>query len=50
VLAIFVFLLILLFGGLGFAIHLLWIAAAIFLIVWVVGFIARGAERTWYRW
>jgi hypothetical protein len=49
-LAIFLLLFILLFGGLGFAVHLLWIAAAIFLIIWIVGFVARGAERSWYRW
>ena len=39
-------LLVLLFFGLGFAVHLLWIAAVVLLVLWVVGFRAgswRGA-------
>lgn len=39
-----------LFGGLGFAIHALWILAVIMALVWVIGFFARGAEARWYRW
>ena len=39
-----------LFGGLGFAIHALWILAVLLALVWVVGFFARGAEARWYRW
>ena len=39
-----------LFGG-GFAVEWLWIVAAIVLVVWLVGFAARGAEGArWYRW
>ena len=35
----------------GFAIKLLWILAAVLLAVWVIGFVARGAEGSrWYRW
>ena len=50
-----VLLLAILFGGLGFAIHALWIVAAIVFIFWLVGFgLARGetagAGRRWYRW
>lgn len=49
-----VLLIALLFGGLGFAFHLLWIVAAIVFIAWLVGFgLARGegSGRTrWYRW
>jgi len=38
-----VLLLALVLGGLGFAIHLLWIVAAIVLIFWLVGFgLGRG--------
>jgi hypothetical protein len=51
-----VLLLAFLFVGLGFAVHLLWIVAAIVFVAWLVGFgLARG-ERTgggrsrWYRW
>ena len=44
----------LLLGGLGFAVHWLWIIAAIVLIFWLVGFgLGRGesaGSRGWYRW
>jgi len=43
-------LLVLLFGGLGFAIHFLWVVAVIMALVWVIGFFARGTEARWYRW
>ena len=51
-----VLLLALLFAGLGFAIHLLWIIAVIVFFVWLVGWaFARGegagSRRMWYgRW
>jgi len=46
-----ILLLALLFGVGGFAIHLLWIVAAIVFVVWVVGFFARGSSGgRWYRW
>jgi hypothetical protein len=48
-----VLLLVLVFGGLGFALHALWIAAVILFIAWLVGFaVARGSGRDgrWYRW
>jgi hypothetical protein len=46
-----VLLLALLLGGLGFAVHILWLLAAIVLVLWLVGFVARGAEGArWYRW
>ena len=46
-----VLLLALLFGGLGFAIHWLWIVAVVFAIAWVAGFAFRSGEgRRWYRW
>ncbi len=36
-------LLVLILVGAGFAVHLLWIAAVVFAIVWVVGFaLSRG--------
>jgi hypothetical protein len=45
----------LLLGGLGFAAHVLWIAALIVFVFWVAGFaLARGesagSRRRWYRW
>ncbi len=47
-------LLVLILFGAGFAVHLLWIAAAIFLVLWVVGFaIGRGegaGSHRFYRW
>jgi hypothetical protein len=39
----------LLFAGLGFALHLLWIGAAVLLVVWFVGILVSGAEHSWYR-
>ena len=39
-------LLALIFGGLGFAIHALWIVAVVFFIAWIVGFaLGRGRSR-----
>jgi hypothetical protein len=53
--ALIVLLLILaIFGGIGFAVHALWIALAVLLVLWLLGFVVRGAEgmgrRRWYRW
>lgn len=45
-----VLLLLLLFGGLGFMAHVLWIVAVVLLALWVFGFLARGVDRRWYRW
>ncbi|WP_037569088.1 hypothetical protein [Phaeacidiphilus oryzae] len=46
-----VLLLALILGGVGFAVHLLWWVALIVLVVWVVGFFARGSGGgRWYRW
>lgn len=49
-----VLLLALLFGGLGFAVHALWIVAVLVFLFWVIGFgFGRGASagsRRWYRW
>jgi hypothetical protein len=46
-----VLLLAILFGAVGFAVHVLWILAAILLVAWLVGFVARGGEGArWYRW
>jgi len=44
-----VLLLVLLFAGLGFAVHLLWIVAAVLLAIWIVGFLVSGAEHSWFR-
>jgi hypothetical protein len=45
-----VLLLVLLLFGAGFALKVLWYAAIVMLVVWIVGFVARGPERRWYRW
>jgi hypothetical protein len=42
-------LVVLLFAGLGFALHVLWIIAAVLLVVWIIGFLVSGAEHSWYR-
>ena len=45
-----------LFGGLGFAAHVLWIVLVIAVVLWVLGFLVGGVEagmgrRRWYgRW
>ena len=36
--------------GVGFTAHFLWIIAAVVLVVWLVGFMARGTDAAWYRW
>ncbi|MFG2306252.1 hydrophobic protein [Actinacidiphila glaucinigra] len=40
--------------GAGFALKALWWIAVIVLVVWLLGFVFRGAEgggrRRWYRW
>jgi hypothetical protein len=46
-----VLLLIIILAGVGFAAHVLWIAAVIVLALWLIGFVMRGAEGArWYRW
>jgi hypothetical protein len=47
-------LLVLILFGAGFAVHVLWIAAVVFLVIWVVGFaLGRGenaGSHRFYRW
>jgi hypothetical protein len=47
-------LLVLIFVGLGFTLHVLWIVAAVLLILWLIGLvIGRGesaGSRRFYRW
>ena len=46
-------LVVLFFVGIGFVAHLLWIAALIFLAIWLVGFaLGRGGSgrHHFYRW
>ena len=50
-LVVLVLLLALLFGGLGFAVHALWIVALIFAVFWVAGLAFRSGEGSrWYHW
>ena len=50
-LILFVLVLALLFGGLGFAVHALWIMAVVLFMLWLIGFFVRGVEGArWYRW
>ena len=44
-----VLLLVLIFAGAGFALHVLWIIAAVLLVLWLLGFLLSGAEHSWYR-
>lgn len=45
-------LVVLILGGLGFALHVLWWLALIALVVWLLGFMFRSGGRRggWYRW
>ena len=49
-----ILLLVLLFGGLGFAAHFLWFVAAVLFVLWLVGFaLGRGesaGRHHFYRW
>lgn len=50
-----VLILALLFGGLGFAVHALWIVAVVVFVAWLLGFVLRsgsasGSGGRWYRW
>lgn len=52
---ILVLLLAIILGGLGFAVHVLWWIALAVLVLWILGFVFRGAESAggrgrWYRW
>jgi hypothetical protein len=43
------------FGGLGFAAHVLWFVLIAAVILWLLGFMIGGVEsgmgrRRWYRW
>jgi energy-coupling factor transporter transmembrane protein EcfT len=49
-LAVIALLLVLLFFGAGFAMKALWIVAVVLLVMWLLGFVARGADRRWYYW
>ncbi|HMK64013.1 MAG TPA: hypothetical protein VK386_10365 [Acidimicrobiales bacterium] len=53
-LVLFVLLLALILGGVGFAVHALWIAAVVLFLFWLIGFgFGRGesaGRRRWYYW
>lgn len=38
------------FAGIGFAVHLLWIVALVFFVFWLAGYgFARGQRQAWRR-
>ena len=47
-------LLVLLFFGVGFAVHVLWIAAVVLLVLWLIGIVVGRGESAgthrFYRW
>ena len=46
---LFLLLVLVLFGA-GFAVKVLWYVAVALFIVWLIGLVAHGPERRWYRW
>ena len=48
--AVVALILILILFGVGFTAKVLWFVAAVLLVLWVVGFLARSTDRRWYRW
>jgi len=42
-------LVVLIIAGAGFALHVLWIIAAVLPVIWLLGFVVSGAEHSWYR-
>ena len=53
-LIILILLIVLLFAGLGFTLHFLWFVAAVFFVVWIIGFALGSGENSgrhgFYRW
>jgi hypothetical protein len=45
-----VFLLVVVFFGLAFAVHLLFIVAIVALVLWLLGFLFRPRGGRWFRW
>jgi hypothetical protein len=47
-------LLVAIFAGLGFAVHVLWIIAAVLLVLWLIGLVVGRGEgagnHRFYRW
>jgi hypothetical protein len=48
-------LLLLVLGGLGFAVHVLWWVLIVAVVLWLLGFVVGGVDRAtrrrgWYRW
>jgi hypothetical protein len=41
----------LILAGAGFALHVLWVVAVVVGVIWLLGFVFRGADSArWYRW
>jgi hypothetical protein len=43
-------LLLAIFGGLGFAVHVLWYVLILAVLLWLIGFFMGGAPRGGRRW
>jgi energy-coupling factor transporter transmembrane protein EcfT len=45
---------VLLFAGLGFALHVLWVVAVVLLVLWLIGFVVGRGEgagnHKFYKW
>lgn len=49
-----ILLLAIIFGAVGFVVHVLWWVALVVLVIWLLGFLFRvaegGSRHRWYRW
>jgi hypothetical protein len=41
--------LVLIFAGAGISLLSFWIVAGVLLVIWLLGFVVRGADHSWYR-
>lgn len=40
----------LIFFGIGFTVHVLWIVAVVLALAWLIGFAVRPGGKRWYYW
>jgi len=48
--ALLILLVIIILFGAGFVVKMVWWLAVAALALWLIGFVAHGPQRRWYRW